>query len=243
MPVTNLLIDIGNSNCKAAFCSAGELGDIFRSADEDPTEFILSVIGENDIDVMVLSTVREENLRMQEILEGRCRKLVVIKPSMQLPEDFRFGFPAVTLGPDRLAGAFAVSRLFPGQDCIKFDFGTALTVDFISRDGVFGGGNISLGMTSRFRALNTFTKRLPLVTPGENVCDYGTTTAEALEAGVVLGMKFEVEGYINKYPGLTVIFTGGDSFYFAEKLKTPIFVIPNLVLVGLALIAEYYVQN
>jgi type III pantothenate kinase len=162
---------------------------------------------------------------------------------MQLPEDFRFGFPAVTLGPDRLAGAFAVSRLFPGQDCIKFDFGTALTVDFINGEGVFEGGNISLGMTSRFRALNTFTKRLPLITPGEKVCDYGTTTAEALEAGVVLGMKFEVEGYINKYPGHTVIFTGGDSFYFAEKLKSPIFVIPNLVLVGLALIAEYYVQN
>ena len=48
---------------------------------------------------------------------------------------------------------------------------------------------------------------------------------------------------INKYPDHTVIFTGGDSFYFAEKLKSPIFVVPNLVLVGLALIAEYYVQN
>ena len=82
-----------------------------------------------------------------------------------------------------------------------------------------------------------------MVVPGEEVCSFGTNTAQALEAGVVLGMKFEVEGYINKYPGHTIIFTGGDSFYFAEKLKSPIFVVPNLVLVGLALIADYYVQN
>ncbi|MBQ5783576.1 MAG: type III pantothenate kinase [Bacteroidales bacterium] len=239
--MTNLLIDIGNSNCKVAFCNKGELGDIFRSSDSNPAKFILSVIGEKEIGVAVLSTVREEDLHMQELLKGKCRKLVVLNPSIGLPENFRLGFPATTLGPDRLAGAFAVSQLFPGRNCIKFDFGTALTVDFISDEGVFQGGNISLGMTSRFKALNTFTKRLPMITPGEEVCDFGTATAEAIESGVVLGMKFEVEGYIDKYPGHAVIFTGGDSFYFAEKLKSPIFVIPNLVLVGLALIAEYYV--
>ncbi|MBE6224561.1 MAG: type III pantothenate kinase [Bacteroidales bacterium] len=243
MPVTNLLIDIGNSNCKAAFGTGGELGDILRSSDTDVTGFILSVAGDREIDVIVLSTVREEDPQMEKRLEARCRKLVVLKPSTKLPVDFQFGFPASTLGSDRLAGALAVAMLFPGKDCIKFDFGTALTVDFIDGDGVFKGGNISLGMTSRFRALNVFTKRLPMVVPGEEVCSFGTNTAQALEAGVVLGMKFEVEGYINKYPGHTIIFTGGDSFYFAEKLKSPIFVVPNLVLVGLALIADYYVQN
>jgi type III pantothenate kinase len=98
-------------------------------------------------------------------------------------------------------------------------------------------------MQSRFRALNTFTKRLPLIKPEGELQDYGTDTVTAMTSGVVLGMIFEVEGYLKKYPGHIVVFTGGDSFYFAEKLKSPIFVIPNLVLVGLALIAEYYVQN
>ena len=142
-----------------------------------------------------------------------------------------------------LALVLAVAMLFPGKDCIKFDFGTALTVDFVSGDGVFSGGNISLGLRSRFRALNTFTKRLPMITPGEKICDFGTNTAEALEAGVVLGMKFEVEGYINQYPDHTIVFTGGDAFYFAEKMKSAIFVTPNLVLMGLAQIADYYVEK
>ncbi len=243
MPVTNLLIDIGNSNCKAAFGCKGEIGEIYRSSNENLLDFILQTIGERAINVIVLSTVREDDPQMQKELASRCRRLVVVDSSIKLPVELKFGFPAERLGSDRLAGALAVAMLFPGRDCIKFDFGTALTVDFISGDGIFSGGNISLGMRSRFRALNTFTKRLPMITPGEEICDFGKNTAQALEAGVVLGMKFEVEGYMNKYPHHTVVFTGGDSFYFAEKLKSSIFVIPNLVLVGLALIAEYYEQN
>ena len=241
--MANLLIDIGNSNCKVAYCKGGELGEIFRSSQDDVLEFVLSIIKEEYIDVIVLSTVREDNEQMQQVLKGRCRKLVVMGSTMELPKHFSIGFPAAGLGVDRLAAALAVSMMFPGEDCIKFDFGTALTVDFISREGVFEGGNISLGLQSRCKALNTFTKRLPLINPGDEIKDYGKKTTEAMEAGVVLGMKFEVEGYINKYPTRKVIFTGGDAFYFAKKVKSPIFVVSNLVLVGLALIADYYAQN
>ena len=205
--------------------------------------FVLEIIKEERPDVIVLSTVREDNEHMQRVLEQRCRKLVVMCSTMELPKQFSIGFPANGLGVDRLAAALAVSMMFPGEECIKFDFGTALTVDFISGEGVFEGGNISLGLQSRCRALNTFTKRLPLINPGDEIKDYGKKTADAMEAGVVLGMIFEVEGYIKKYPARKVIFTGGDSFYFAKKVKSPIFVISNLVLVGLALIADYYAQN
>ena len=241
--MANLLIDIGNSNCKAAFCNAGVLGEIYRSGDEDILSFILTLLAEITPKVIVLSTVREENLGMQQVLREKCNKLVVMGSTMELPPHFSIGFPATGLGADRLAAALAVSMLFPGEDCIKFDFGTALTVDFISKDGVFEGGNISLGLQSRCRALNTFTKRLPLIKPGDEIKDFGRKTTEAMESGVVLGMIFEVEGYIKKYPGHKVVFTGGDAFYFAEKSKNPIFVVPNLVLVGLALIADYYAQN
>ena len=82
-----------------------------------------------------------------------------------------------------------------------------------------------------------------MVKPEGEIKDFGTDTVGAMTSGVVLGMIFEVEGYLRKYPDHTAVFTGGDSFYFAEKLKSSIFVIPNLVLVGLALIADYYVQQ
>ena len=66
---------------------------------------------------------------------------------------------------------------------------------------------------------------------------------EIIECGCTPGYFGCSEGYLNKYTDHTVVFTGGDSFYFAEKLKSSIFVVPNLVLVGLALIADYYAQQ
>ena len=113
----------------------------------------------------------------------------------------------------------------------------------LNKKGVFLGGNISLGLTSRFRALNQFTKRLPFIKPVENIPQFGVDTHGAMTAGVVFGLKFEVEGYINQYPDHTIVFTGGDAFYFAEKMKSAIFVTPNLVLMGLAQIADYYVEK
>ncbi len=61
-----------------------------------------------------------------------------------------------------------------------------------------------------------------------------------IESGVVLGLIFEVEGYMDKYNDHFFIFTGGDANYFAEKVKKPIFVVYNLVLMGLAHVAKDY---
>lgn len=241
--MANLLIDIGNSNCKVACAHGTGLGEIFRSSSSDLLGFILSIISDSYFEVIVLSTVREDDPQMQSVLQTKCGKLVVLNKETKLPDGFSLGFEPKTLGMDRLAGALAVSKLFPGKDCIKFDFGTALTVDFINKDGVYAGGNISLGMQSRFRALNTFTKRLPLLTPTEEFKETGTDTVGAITAGVILGVIFEVEGYIRKNPDRIAVFTGGDSVYFAKKTDTPVYVIQNLVLIGLALIADYYAQN
>ena len=241
--MANLLIDIGNSNCKVACAHGTELGEILRSSSSDLLGFILSIISDSYFEVIVLSTVREDDPQMQSVLQTKCGRLVVLNKETKLPDGFSLGFEPKTLGMDRLAGALAVSKLFPGKDCIKFDFGTALTVDFINKDGVYAGGNISLGMQSRFRALNTFTKRLPLLTPTEEFRETGTDTVGAITAGVILGVIFEVEGYIRKNPDRIAVFTGGDSVYFAKKTDTPVYVIQNLVLIGLALIADYYAQN
>ncbi len=243
--MANLLIDIGNSNAKAAYSCGGKLEEILRDPYNDVCKFLLSITEGKHFDVIVLSTVRKKESLLEEMLKDKCNRFVTVDSSIKLPAELKFGFPADTLGADRLAAALAVSMMFPGRDCIKFDFGTALTVDFINKENVFEGGNISLGMQSRFRALNEFTGRLPFIRPeeGKEVKEYGANTIEAMTSGVILGMIFEVEGYLKKYPGRTVVFTGGDSFYFAEKLKNSIFVIPNLVLVGLSLIADYYAQQ
>ena len=54
---------------------------------------------------------------------------------------------------------------------------------------------------------------------------------------------FEIDGYIKLHPDNVIVFTGGDAIYFAKRMKKSIFVVCNLVLMGLALIADEYVKS
>ena len=65
----------------------------------------------------------------------------------------------------------------------------------------------------------------------------------SMVSGVLSGILFEIEGYLREYPENRVVFTGGDANFFAKRMKNSIFVICNLVLMGLALIADEYVRK
>jgi type III pantothenate kinase len=89
----------------------------------------------------------------------------------------------------------------------------------------------------RFQAVHTFTKRLPLVEPSGMSPLIGNTTESCIRSGVENGLVAEIDGivaqYAVKFPDLKVILTGGDAGFFENKLKAPIFAVPELVLSGL----------
>lgn len=240
--MTNLIIDIGNTALKAAFAEGVELGQTHRYQGEKILEFIKELTLIKRPYVMIVSNVRVFEDEFYKNLEKECEKLVVLNEKTKLQIENRYLTPS-TLGPDRLAAAVAAAELFPGKNSIIFDFGTALTIDFVSENREFLGGNISLGLRTRFKALNRYTQQLPLLENPDEISPVGRDTNEAIESGVVLGLIFEVEGYISRFPEHTFIFTGGDAIYFAEKLKSSIFVVYNLVLMGLARIADYHARS
>ncbi|WP_162054031.1 type III pantothenate kinase [Pontibacter pamirensis] len=143
-----------------------------------------------------------------------------------------------TLGADRIAGAVGAHYFFPGRNCLVFDAGTCITHDFIDSGGNYHGGGISLGLTMKFKALHTFTGRLPLVQRVEKGFPLtGQSTEESILSGVLTGTVAELNGFIQAYTekaaDLVVILCGGDAGFFESKLKGRIFVIPELVLIGL----------
>ncbi|MDP3437562.1 MAG: type III pantothenate kinase [Bacteroidales bacterium] len=238
----NLLIDIGNSSVKASYAKGSSLEEVIRYEGEDVCGFIAGLAKRRRVEVIAISTVRREGALFFKELESECNKLIVVDSATNLPVINRYKSPE-TLGSDRILSAVAVRQMFPGKDVMIFDFGTALTIDFVSGNGEYLGGNISLGLRSRFKALNDYTQLLPLLDNPSEIGDVGGTTKEAIESGVVLGLIFEVSGYIKEYPNHIYIFTGGDAIYFAEKLKSSIFVVYNLVLMGLARVAENYAKS
>ena len=112
--------------------------------------------------------------------------------------------------------------------------------DFIGADGDFEGGCISPGCRTRFKALHRYSRSLPLLDIPESHSEAGTDVASSISSGVISGMIFEMEGHICRHGDNVNVFTGGDAIYFAKQMKNSIFVVCNLVLMGLALIAVEY---
>ena len=94
--------------------------------------------------------------------------------------------------------------------------------------------------TSQTKVFETFIERDIRV--GDIMPVSYTHLDEAITSGVQQGIIFEVDSYIDElrkqYPGLKVIFTGGDAIFFEKKVKNTIFAEPNLVFIGLNRILE-----
>ena len=68
-----------------------------------------------------------------------------------------------SLGKDRLAAAVAGNHFFPNQNVLIIIAGTCITYEFVNKKAEYLGGAISPGISIRFKALHTFTGKLPLV--------------------------------------------------------------------------------
>ena len=233
--MANLIIDIGNTALKAAWADGMTLGKTFRYQGERMIDFILSLMEKEKPDILVLSSIRNFSPQSLRRLENECQKLVVadefLISSYELPS---------WLTPDRAAAIVASRFLFKNRSCTIFDLGTVLGIDFLDNAGNYLGGNLSLGCRTRFKALNRYSRTLPLLETPDQISERGTDIASAVSSGVISGLISEIEGYMSKYPENITVFTGGDAIYFAKRMKNSIFVVCNLVLMGLALMAIEY---
>lgn len=148
-----------------------------------------------------------------------------------------------TLGLDRLAATIGAEHIMPHKNKIIIDMGTAITIDFIDKTATFQGGNISLGVSARFRALAEYTGKLPLVSPQTPTTLFGKNTIEAINNGVIFGICQELNGYINiyqsQYQDIAIFLTGGDSLFFEKSQKNHIFANENLVAIGLLSVLKF----
>jgi type III pantothenate kinase len=237
--MNRLLLDIGNTTVKVAVASQEKLLAVQQH--ECLTDEILQPLAQAyRPEVAVVASVRNDGEAVKKQLQPYVREIFFCTPATPMPVRNLYATPE-TLGVDRLAAAVGASCLFPQRDCMIVDCGTAITIDFLSRRGEFKGGNISPGLSMRFKALHRFTERLPLGAATDHAPAIGATTQEAVEAGVVRGVLHELEGYLRAYRAATPVFTGGDAIYLVKRIKKPIFVVRNLNFIGLAKIADYNV--
>jgi len=238
----NLIIDQGNTQIKIGVFDKWLL---VHSDSHDILDKIKlqNIVQKYNISKCILSSV------IDPVKNGLINDLESVIPgfiqlSHKTPLPFKIDYKTPeTLGKDRIAVVAGGTYLYPGRDLLIIDAGTAITYEFVTKDGIYHGGNISPGLQMRYKALNYFTSRLPHPDFKDQDELLGKSTEEAIHAGIQWGMVNEIEGYINRleadFPEILILFTGGDANFFVKKLKKRIFVDLNLVLTGLNRILEY----
>jgi type III pantothenate kinase len=242
----NFIVDIGNSRVKVVVMDNDEIRaeHITEVASE---EWLLGIAESYPAaQRAIVSSTRGDGEEVCRMLGNRFDLIVNFLPhTTPIPLRNDYHTPQ-TLGADRLAAAVGAHALHPDKELMIVDFGTAITIDFVL-DGAFKGGNISPGMTTRFRALSDYTAKLPLCSASDDVLDYGRTTVEAIEQGVMQGITHEIEGYIEAFSKKKgekcIIFTGGDAKYFVKRIKNTIFADCEPVFYGLSRILDYNAEK
>jgi type III pantothenate kinase len=242
----NLIIEQGNTATKVAIYNnkgCMETSQVYK--DFNPC-IVKPFFEKYNLCQGIMSTVIKHDVEMFAFLNSLLPYFIFFDETTPVPVDINYQTPQ-TLGKDRLAAVVGANYLKPRENILVIDVGTAITYELIEATGVYIGGNISPGMTTRFRALNNYTSELPLIQEEEDIPQIGYSTKTAIQAGVVNGIVYEMDGCIEdlrqKYSNLLVFLTGGHSFYFERRLKNTIFADINLVLTGLNRILEYNVEN
>ena len=234
-----LCFDFGNTRLKVAVFEDDDFKEeIILPNDEVFTiERLLAV---HQPQKTILASVINHNPAIENLLAAKTRfhKLShLTKANFTTP----VGKPE-SIGADRLALSAAAVYYFPGKNNLVIGLGTCITYNFINQYHQFIGGSISPGMEMRFKAMQVFTAKLPLVQAEWNFPLLGYDTKTNMQSGVIAGISFEmagfIESYANKYDNFNVVLTGGDTAYFARQLKNKIFADSNFLFKGLYALSE-----
>ncbi len=231
----NLVVDAGNTRMKYAFFKGNQLVAA-KYCGDDLLEDIGKYRGMGERVDLLLSGSGKIPDDMREMLKGAVDWWVEASSQMPLPLKIGYATPA-TLGFDRIAICTGAMGMYPGCPLLVIDSGTCITFNYVDAEGTFLGGNISPGVDMRFRGLQHFTARLPLVVSSHEYGGMGHTTEEAIRNGVMNGMLFEVRSYIDEFMEAfengRVVVTGGNSVFLEKKLPNEVEYCRTLGFLGL----------
>lgn len=238
--MSTLCLDLGNTRLKWAVFSDGEM-QYNGVLHDDGVDDLRKCIAIYKPDKSILSSVVNHPVIFEELLKANTR-FHKLDHYSRVPITTPVGKPE-TIGADRLALVVAAAHYFPGKNNLVIGLGSAVTYNYINRFHQFIGGSISPGMEMRFKSLEAFTAKLPLVKPHWNFPLLGYDTKTNIQSGVIFGMAKEIDGVIEafeeRYENLHAMMTGGDADYFKPFLKKKITEDPDLIFKGLYVISEY----
>lgn len=248
-----LCLDVGNSQIHGGVFKEDSLQFQFRktskggSSSDEYGLFLRSVLRENDIEPasitkIAICTVVPE---VTHSLRNCCMKYFNLNPFL-LQAGVKTGMKVnyrnpLEVGADRIANALAATHIYPDENIIIVDFGTATTFCAVNKNREYLGGVILAGLKISVEALESKTAKLPSVEIVPTEKTLGRSTVEGIQAGLYhgnVGALKEIIGNISNevFGGALprIIGTGGFTRLFTKEKLFDVEV-PDLVLKGLYL--------
>ena len=251
-----LVIDVGNTNMVFGLYRGAELTGSFRlMTDANRTSDELGLwlcqyfqrfgLELGQVEDVVIGSVAPQVMHTlsRAIRTYVGREPLVVDDGLDPGLPYAAGGGDERLGPDRAAADVAAIVKY-GAPVIVLDFGTATTLDAVSRDGVYLGGCITAGVRVSVDGLFQKTALLPRVELVKPDTVLGLTAVGQIQAGAVLGYIGAIEYLIRQAraemgePEAKVVATGGLSRMVADNTGLIDAVDPQLVLDGLRMIYE-----
>lgn len=232
--ISGVVVDIGNSRMKWGLVRDSTIVNTVSLDGDSPLSWAEQSSQWNlDREHWVIASVHPQRMKT---LVGWLddSRVSVIRDSRDVPIQTEVDEP-LKLGVDRLLNALAATRRFPGRGIIISSIGTAVTIDRISRDGVFQGGMILPGVRLMAEALGQNTAQLPIVSDFKQRQFPGRNTASAISVGIhsaIAGARLLAQTW---HVDQVNILTGGDAeLFIGESVEW----IPTLTLEGIRIAAE-----
>ena len=238
----NLAVDIGNTNISIGSFQGKKLISHYyvnnKSLANQKAAFPLSSFLLNQTRNILVASVNPKTESVFYKYLGKKHKKKVLK----IGKEIKLKMPILVdnpqkVGVDRLLNALAAYSRTKTLTII-IDFGTAITIDIVSKNGEFLGGLILPGIKTSAYALNKQTALLPEVVIKRTKNIIGKNTEDAIKAGIYFGMVGSITHILNKvrkvYGDLQyTIATGGDAETFRKDVPKIDKVIPRLTLEGI----------
>lgn len=220
---TILTLDIGNTAAKIAVFEGERLiqsaAGCFSSS-ESLIEAVGSMLTFNSADGICICSVAQDCSELRKTLESDFGlPVVVLDDKIPLPIEICYGSRA-SLGSDRVAAAVGIYD--ENESVLLIDAGTAITSDIVA-DHKFLGGNISPGLSLRFKSLCEHTAKIPHVEADGPLPEFGFDTVTAVRSGVVRGIIDQIAADFRRaassFDVTKLMLTGGDAAFLAPLLR------------------------
>ena len=211
-----LYLDIGNTSLKLAVPEEDGWKVLWHQRFENDFIAFTDLLKESSVKgtgIIYTSSVRKDITRkIEEAVPGLN---IQVLSTMQIPEHLINYSTIQTLGLDRYLGCLGAFSISNKGGVIVIDTGSACTVDFMNKNGVYQGGVIMPGIDILKKSIKRYLPELPDVDSLIPENWPGKSTQDSLRLGVNGMFSTAIESWVEKFKTMdgnaAVFITGGNS--------------------------------